>query len=112
MAKTPREIVREIEAEAVKMVELLPTRPNVTRPDSETIRSEAQKYGTQTSFGNYNFVSTVKNRSAALTVYLGRRDVEQKKLNEHQKQAVTKALAACLGSTFPMPTRRCSLYGL
>jgi len=88
VAKTPREVVREIEAEAVKMVELLPLRPNVTRPDNETIRSEAQKYGTQTSFGNYNFASTVKNRSAALTVYLGGRDVEQKRLNEHQKRIV------------------------
>ncbi len=88
MANVPRNIVREIEAEVIKMVELLPMRPNVTRPDSEAIRSEAEKYGTVTKFGNYNFVSNVKNRSAALTVYLGGRDVEQKKLNDHQKHII------------------------
>lgn len=88
MAKAPREILREIEAEIVKIVEVLPTRPNVSRPSSEEIRCEAEKFGTRTNFGNYNFVSNVKNRSAALTVYLGGRDVEQKKLNEHQKRIV------------------------
>ena len=88
MANVPRNIVREIEAEVIKMVDLLPMRPNVTRPESEAIRSEAEKYGTGTKFGNYNFVSNVKNRSAALTVYLGGRDVEQKKLNDHQKRII------------------------
>jgi phosphoenolpyruvate carboxykinase (ATP) len=77
-----------VEAEVIKQVELLPTRPNVAQPQSEEIRSEAEKYGVQTAFGNYNFVSSVKNRSAALTVYLGGKDVEQKELNERQKHII------------------------
>ncbi len=88
MAKVPRVIVREMETDVIKSVEVLPSRPNVTQPNPQEIRSEAEKYGVKTNFGNYNFVSSVKNRSAALTVYLGSRDVEQKKLNDRQKHIV------------------------
>jgi phosphoenolpyruvate carboxykinase (ATP) len=88
MAKVPRTIVREMETDVIRAVELLPSRPNVSRPSPQEIRSEAEKYGVKTNFGNYNFVSSVKNRSAALTVYLGTRDVEQKKLNDHQKHII------------------------
>lgn len=85
MSIVSRQMIREIEADVIKMVESLPSRPNVTQMDADAIRAEAEKYGTPTNFGNYNFVSSVKNRSAPLTVYLGYRDVEQKKLNDHQK---------------------------
>ncbi|MCX7918630.1 MAG: phosphoenolpyruvate carboxykinase [bacterium] len=46
----------------------------------------AEPYGTKTRFGNYNFVSTVKNRSAGLTVYVGSPRVMQSKLNPRQKE--------------------------
>jgi phosphoenolpyruvate carboxykinase (ATP) len=88
MVDLPKDVLRELQADAVRMVESLPLRPNVTVPESKVIRSEAEKYGVKTNFGNYNFVSSVKNRSAGLTVYLGGRDVEQKKLNEPQKHIV------------------------
>ena len=88
MANIPRKVIREMQTDVIKMVQLLPTRPNVSRPDAQAIRSEAEKYGTITNFGNYNFVSTVKNRSAPFTVYLGGHDVEQKKLNDDQKYIV------------------------
>jgi len=88
MANVPRNIMREMETDVIKAVEMLPSRPNVARPSPEEIRSEAENYGRKTNFGNYHFVSSVKNRSAALTVYLGSRDVEQKKLNDHQKHII------------------------
>jgi len=88
MGDASRDIIRELEADVIKMVESLPTRPNVTEPTAQEIRSEAEKYGTRTNFGNYNFVSSVKNRSAGVTVYLGGKDVEQRKLNEHQKHII------------------------
>ena len=89
MSMVSRQMIREIEADVIKMVESLPSRPNVTQMAADAIRAEAEKFGTPTNFGNYNFVSSVKNRSAALTVYLGSRDVEQKKLNDHQKHIRT-----------------------
>jgi phosphoenolpyruvate carboxykinase (ATP) len=88
MADSRRGLVTEMETDVIKAVELLPSRPNVARPTAQEIRSEAEKYGVRTSFGNYNFITSVKNRSAALTVYLGSRDVEQKKLNDHQKHII------------------------
>ena len=88
MANVPRNLVREMRADVISMVEALPSRPNVTQPDTQEIRTEAEKYGVRTTFGNYNFVSSVKNRSAALTVYLGSRDIEQRKLNDHQRHII------------------------
>ncbi len=82
------DIMTEMEADVIKMIEGLPLRPNVTEMTAEEIRSEAEKYGTKTKFENYNFVSSVKNRSAGATVYLGGKDVEQKKLSEYQKHVI------------------------
>ncbi|MBN2251193.1 MAG: phosphoenolpyruvate carboxykinase (GTP) [Candidatus Altiarchaeota archaeon] len=71
-----------------KLVEDMHSMPNVIHPKASEIRSMAEKYGTKTKFGNYNFVSTVKNRSAALTVYVGSPRVAQKKLNPRQKEII------------------------
>jgi phosphoenolpyruvate carboxykinase (ATP) len=49
----------------------LPGQPNVFSLSADEIRSRAEELGTRTVFGNTNWVSTVKNRSAALTVHLG-----------------------------------------
>ncbi|MBN1417839.1 MAG: phosphoenolpyruvate carboxykinase, partial [Planctomycetes bacterium] len=67
-------------------VALLRDRLNVAHPTPEQVRAMAEQYGTRTRFGNYNFVSTVKNRSAGLTVYVGGPAVQQKKLNPRQKE--------------------------
>jgi hypothetical protein len=44
---------------------------NVAYPNPIELRRTAERYGVRTVYGNYNFVSTVKNRSAWLTVYIG-----------------------------------------
>ena len=69
-----------------RLVEELYDKPNVSHPSPEEIKEMAEKYGTKTKFGNYNFVSTVKNRSAALTVYIGSSRVIQDKLNPRQRE--------------------------
>lgn len=88
MGDVSRDIITELEADVVRNVGTLPTRPNVIQLEPEVIRSEAEKYGTRTKFGNYNFISSVKNRSAGATVYLGGKDVEQKKLSDQQKHII------------------------
>lgn len=49
----------------------LPDQRNIFRLTTDEIRERAEEFGTPTVFGNTNWVSTVKNRSAALTVHLG-----------------------------------------
>jgi phosphoenolpyruvate carboxykinase (ATP) len=59
---------------------------NVEHPSPEELRRRAEKFGVRTVFGNYNFVSTVKNRSAWLTVNIGSSKVLQRGLNQRQKE--------------------------
>ncbi|NWG10478.1 phosphoenolpyruvate carboxykinase [Candidatus Bathyarchaeota archaeon] len=59
---------------------------NVAHPFPEELRLSAERYGSRTVYGNYNFVSTVKNRSAWLTVYIGTEKVLQRKLSQRQKE--------------------------
>ena len=59
---------------------------NVEHPKSGELRRTAERYGVRTVYGNYNFVSTVKNRSAGLTVYVGSPKVLQSQLNNRQKE--------------------------
>lgn len=72
--------------ELLKEISELYNRYNVSHPTALEIRKAAEQYGTRTVFGNYNFVSTVKNRSASLTVYVGSQQVMQKQLNSRQKE--------------------------
>ncbi|MFP4196934.1 MAG: phosphoenolpyruvate carboxykinase [Methanomassiliicoccales archaeon] len=62
--------------------------PNVTEPDPEALRAEAERTGTRTEFGNYLFSSNVRNRSAGSTVYVGGEEVRQSKLNPRQEEIV------------------------
>jgi len=64
---------------------------NVVFPNSKELRQTAERYGARTVYGNYNFVSTVKNRSAWLTVYLGSKKVLQSQLNQRQKEIFADA---------------------
>ena len=72
--------------EVKKTVDSLRKRSNVTFLDEKLVRSMAEEHGTKTNFGNYNFTSTVKNRSANLTVYVGSPAVQQKNLNPRQRE--------------------------
>ena len=64
---------------------------NVSHPSRQQLRELAEQYGQATEFGNINFSTTVRNRSAALTVYIGSPAVSQKKLNDKQKRILEKA---------------------
>jgi phosphoenolpyruvate carboxykinase (ATP) len=64
---------------------------NVAYPNPKELRQTAERYGTRTVYGNYNFVSTVKNRSAWLTVYVGSPQVLQPQLNQRQKEILRDA---------------------
>ena len=64
---------------------------NVVHPTSQELRRTAEYYGVRTVYGNYNFVSTVKNRSAWLTVYVGSPRVLQRQLNPRQKEILRDA---------------------
>jgi phosphoenolpyruvate carboxykinase (ATP) len=86
----------EIE-EALKQIDLEEVRntvvdmvnfSNVEAPSEAEIRKMAEKYGTRTKFDNFNYVSTVKNRSAELTVYVGSPKVILTKLSERQREIV------------------------
>jgi phosphoenolpyruvate carboxykinase (ATP) len=64
----------------------LQDRPNVTLLSPEEVKQRAERFGTKTKFGNYNFASVVKNRSAGLTVYVGSERVLQGDLNPRQRE--------------------------
>ncbi|MGR3179412.1 MAG: phosphoenolpyruvate carboxykinase domain-containing protein [Candidatus Anammoxibacter sp.] len=64
---------------------------NVQHPDDDELRQMAEEIGTFTEFGNLNFSSAVRNRSSAVTVYLGSAKVQQTKLNDRQKAIIKNA---------------------
>ena len=70
----------------LKVVKNLSNQSNVMHLKPEEVKRMAEKYGVKTKFGNYNFVSSVKNRSADLTVYIGSEKVMQENLNPKQKE--------------------------
>lgn len=81
------EIISKINLEEIKQaVQKLYKRTNVKHLSPEIIRKMAEIYGTKTKFGNYNFVSTVKNRSAGLTITVGSPEVVQYEMNPRQKE--------------------------
>jgi phosphoenolpyruvate carboxykinase (ATP) len=59
---------------------------SVSYPNTEDLKRTAERYGVRTVYGNYNFVSTVKNRSAWLTVYIGSPKVLQQQISQRQKE--------------------------
>jgi phosphoenolpyruvate carboxykinase (ATP) len=64
---------------------------NVAHPEPKELRLTAERYGTRTVYGNYNFVSTVKNRSAWLTVHIGSPMVLQHQLSQKQREILRDA---------------------
>ncbi|HHT9124615.1 MAG TPA: phosphoenolpyruvate carboxykinase [Candidatus Brocadiia bacterium] len=77
--------------EILKKVKELQYKPNVKHPSAEEAKREAEKFGTETCFGSYNFVSTVKNRSAGLTVYIGPPHVMDRKWSIRQNEIINNA---------------------
>jgi phosphoenolpyruvate carboxykinase (ATP) len=63
---------------------------NVAYPSAEELKRKAERFGVRTVYGNYNFVSTVKNRSAWLTVYVGGPQVIQRQMNAKQCEILSK----------------------
>ena len=64
---------------------------NVAYPNPIELRRTAERYGVRTVYDNYNFVSTVKNRSAWLTVYIGSPKVLQRQVDQKQKEILRNA---------------------
>lgn len=64
---------------------------NVACPKSRELKRAAERYGVRTVYGNYNFMSAVKNRSAWLTVHIGSPKVLQHQLNQKQKEILKDA---------------------
>lgn len=60
--------------------------PNVRTVSREEVAELARSSGLRTSFGSYNYVSTVKNLSTAFTVYLGSPRVETEVLTQKKRE--------------------------
>ncbi|MGB9619709.1 MAG: phosphoenolpyruvate carboxykinase (ATP), partial [Armatimonadota bacterium] len=76
---------RELLNEAKQIVCDLDGRPNVVCVSAEEARRLSEPFGTKTASGSYNYVSSVKNLSTALTVYLGSAQVEQQVLTQKKR---------------------------
>lgn len=75
------------EFEVVKrIVESFKESPNVINSTDWTLRRSAERFASFTKFGNVAVHSTVKNRSAKVTVYVGSDAVRLKTLNAQQNE--------------------------
>jgi len=63
---------------------------NVEHLSDAAVKERAERYGQLTEFGNYNFISSVRNRSSAVTVYIGSEAVRQRTLNDDQKRIIAE----------------------
>jgi phosphoenolpyruvate carboxykinase (ATP) len=65
--------------------------PNVLRYSSEELRKLAEQHAIKTKYGNLVFMTSVRNRSAGLTVYVGGPNVmNYQKLSEKQAEILEK----------------------
>ena len=78
--------IERINEEVLRAVEALRGFPNVSCPPPDEIRRRAENFGLRTKYGNYNFASTVKNRSAAATVYVGGPGMAETQLTQKRKE--------------------------
>lgn len=69
-----------------RIIEYLKGAPNVINSTDWTLRRSAERCASFTKFGNVAVHSTVKNRSAKATVYVGSDAVRQKTLNPQQTE--------------------------
>lgn len=83
------EVMPEVDYGHVRrMVEAMRTLPNVQHLPPYLVRRMAEQFGSRTKFGNYNFVSTVKNRSAGLTVVIGSEEAAQDAITPRQRELI------------------------
>lgn len=74
--------------QVAQAVDELGVSPNVVIPTAEEIKIQAENHGFRTKFGNYNFTSTVKNRSAGFTVYVGGPSVTQERMTQKRREII------------------------
>ncbi|RLF07695.1 MAG: phosphoenolpyruvate carboxykinase (ATP) [Thermoprotei archaeon] len=80
-------ILRDV-LENVKMLE---EQPNVSKLSSEELRAIAEQHAIKTKYGNLVFMTSVRNRSAGLTVYIGSpRVMDYQQLSEKQIDILEK----------------------
>ncbi|MDN3514830.1 MAG: phosphoenolpyruvate carboxykinase [Candidatus Brocadia sp.] len=78
-----------------RIIEYLKGAPNVINSTDWTLRRSAERFASFTKFGNVAVHSTVKNRSAKVTVYVGSDAVRLKSLNPQQTE-IMKNLSGTL----------------
>jgi len=77
--------------EIMTFIKGLERKSNVSHPAPEELRKTAEQNGILTEFGNYVFISTVRNRSAGLTVYIGSPEVMLPSPSEKQRAIIKNA---------------------
>jgi phosphoenolpyruvate carboxykinase (ATP) len=81
------ELLRSVE----ENVRSLESAPNALRCSSEELRRLAEQHAVKTKYGNLVFMTSVRNRSAGLTVYVGSPNVmNYQKLSEKQMEILEK----------------------
>ncbi|MCL7412398.1 MAG: phosphoenolpyruvate carboxykinase [ANME-2 cluster archaeon] len=76
----------EILGEVTRIITRLQNQANVVFPTDQELREQAEKVGNRTEYGNFNFSTSVKSRSAGVTVHIGRPEVQLRTVNNaHQK---------------------------
>src|SRR3989337_3947307 len=85
MSSTPPPTMKEFEA-VKRIVNYLSGSQNVINSTDWTIRRSAERFASFTKYGNVAVHSTVKHRSAKITVYVGSDAVRLKTLNPQQTE--------------------------
>lgn len=96
MSSTTPSPIKEFEV-VNRMIEYFKAAPNVINSADWTLRRSAERFASFTKFGNVAVHSTVKNRSAKVTVYVGSEAVRLKTLNSQQTEIMnnlSKTLAS------------------
>jgi phosphoenolpyruvate carboxykinase (ATP) len=74
-----------------KIVNELADQQNIIRPTDQELKEIAESVGNKTEFGNYNFATSVKSRSAAVSVYIGSPEVMLPGMSTKQQKIVENA---------------------
>jgi phosphoenolpyruvate carboxykinase (ATP) len=70
------------------MVEEMRHQSNTEHYSDHVVRRMAESFGTRTRFGSYNFVSTVKNRSAGLTIIASPDEAHRRDVSPRQRELI------------------------
>ena len=72
----------------LERVRALEGKENLVSLNQEVLSKIGERVGTKTEFGNYDFCSLIRNRSAGLTVYVGSKEVMQTSPNDAQQSII------------------------